>query len=33
MKEMIPSYGSDLVENAQLLRDVRATTLKTLKLG
>lgn len=33
MKEMIPSYGSDLVENAQLLRDVRETTLKTLKLG
>lgn len=32
MKEMIPSYGEDLVSNADLLRDVRAKTLDTLKL-
>ncbi|MFC3151933.1 malate dehydrogenase (quinone) [Litoribrevibacter euphylliae] len=32
MKEMIPSYGEDLVSNADLLREVRAKTLDTLKL-
>jgi malate dehydrogenase (quinone) len=32
MKEMIPSYGQSLVENADLLRSVRARTLDTLGL-
>jgi malate dehydrogenase (quinone) len=32
MKEMIPSYGQSLVENADLLRSVRARTLSTLDL-
>jgi malate dehydrogenase (quinone) len=32
MKEMIPSYGQDLVSDADLLREVRANTLDTLKL-
>lgn len=33
MKEMIPSYGESLVENADLLRSVRARTLSTLGLS
>jgi malate dehydrogenase (quinone) len=33
MKEMIPSYGESLVENADLLRSVRARTLNTLGLS
>jgi malate dehydrogenase (quinone) len=33
MKEMIPSYGESLVENANLLRSVRARTLSTLGLS
>ncbi|GLQ30648.1 malate dehydrogenase (quinone) [Litoribrevibacter albus] len=33
MKEMIPSYGQDLVSDADLLRGVRAKTLDTLRLG
>lgn len=32
MKTLVPSYGESLVENAELLRNVRARTLKTLKL-
>lgn len=32
MKEMIPSYGESLVDNADLLRLVRARTLSTLDL-
>ncbi len=33
IKEMIPSYGESLIENADLLKQVRQRTLKTLKLG
>jgi malate dehydrogenase (quinone) len=33
MKEMIPSYGESLIENADLLRTVRARTLSTLGLS
>jgi malate dehydrogenase (quinone) len=33
MKEMIPSYGESLVENADLLRNARARTLGTLQLN
>jgi malate dehydrogenase (quinone) len=33
MKEMIPSYGESLDENASLLREVRERTLATLRLG
>ncbi|MEZ0232361.1 MAG: malate dehydrogenase (quinone) [Methylophilaceae bacterium] len=33
LKEMIPSYGESLIENAALLRKVRKRTLKTLKLN
>lgn len=32
MKEMVPSYGQSLVDDEQLLRNVRARTLSTLKL-
>jgi malate dehydrogenase (quinone) len=32
MKDMIPSYGQSLIENADLLRSVRARTLSTLGL-
>lgn len=32
MKEMIPSYGQSLVDDAELAGTVRANTLKTLKL-
>lgn len=32
MKEMVPSYGQSLVENTDLLLEVRARTLETLKL-
>nr|WP_281270519.1 malate dehydrogenase (quinone) [Marinomonas piezotolerans] len=32
MKEMVPSYGQSLVENTDLLLEVRARTLDTLKL-
>lgn len=32
MKEMMPSYGESLVENAALLREVRRRTLSVLKL-
>jgi malate dehydrogenase (quinone) len=32
LKEMIPSYGESLIENAELLRTVRENTLTTLKL-
>lgn len=33
LKEMIPSYGESLVENADLLNEVRAYTLSTLDLN
>lgn len=33
MKEMIPSYGESLVEDAQLLEKVRSRTLSTLSLS
>lgn len=33
MKAMVPSYGESLVEDAELLRKVRARTLATLGLG
>lgn len=33
MKAMVPSYGRSLVEDEQLLKDVRQWTLKTLKLN
>lgn len=32
MKALVPSYGESLVDNAALLKDVRARTLKTLNL-
>jgi malate dehydrogenase (quinone) len=32
LKEMIPSYGESLIENAELLKTVRENTLTTLKL-
>lgn len=32
LKEMVPSYGQSLVENTDLLLDIRAHTLETLKL-
>jgi malate dehydrogenase (quinone) len=32
LKEMIPSYGESLIENAELLKTVREYTLTTLKL-
>ena len=32
LKEMVPSYGQSLVENTDLLLEVRARTLETLKL-
>lgn len=32
MKEMIPSYGESLIDNAELLNQVRANTLETLQL-
>lgn len=32
MKEMVPSYGQSLVDDEQLLRNVRERTLSTLKL-
>ena len=33
MKTLVPSYGESLVDNAPLLKNVRARTLKTLKLS
>lgn len=33
LKEMIPSYGSSLVDNPELLKEVRDYTLSTLKLN
>ncbi|WP_430459994.1 malate dehydrogenase (quinone) [Thalassolituus sp. LLYu03] len=33
LKEMVPSYGSDLKTNADLLKQIRSKTLSTLKLG
>ncbi|MFT2111225.1 malate dehydrogenase (quinone) [Marinomonas sp. 2405UD68-3] len=33
LKEMVPSYGQSLVENTDLLLEVRQRTLKTLKLA
>ena len=33
MQEMVPSYGDSLVDNAELLKDVRKRTLKTLNIG
>ena len=33
MKEMVPSYGESLVDNAELLKAVRRRTLTTLELG
>ncbi len=33
LKEMVPSYGQSLVENTDLLLEVRKHTLKTLKLA
>jgi malate dehydrogenase (quinone) len=32
MQDLVPSYGSSLVDDANLLRRVRARTLDTLKL-
>ena len=32
LKEMIPSYGESLIDNAELLRTVREDTLTTLEL-
>ena len=32
MKEMVPAYGQSLVDNAELLREIRSRTLKTLEL-
>ncbi|MBJ7551543.1 malate dehydrogenase (quinone) [Marinomonas ostreistagni] len=32
MKEMVPSYGQSLVENTDLLLEIRSRTLETLKL-
>lgn len=32
LKEMIPSYGASLIDNADLLKQVRQKTLKTLQL-
>ena len=32
IKQLVPSYGESLIENADLLKTVRARTLKTLKL-
>ena len=33
MKEMIPSYGDSLIENAELLKEVRQNTLSTLNIA
>jgi malate dehydrogenase (quinone) len=33
LRELIPSYGSSLIEDPELLRKVRKTTLRTLKLS
>lgn len=33
MRQLVPSYGQSLVEDEQLLTNVRARTLSTLKLG
>jgi malate dehydrogenase (quinone) len=33
MKTLVPSYGESLVDNADLLKEVRARTLKTLNLN
>jgi malate dehydrogenase (quinone) len=33
LRELIPSYGCSLIEDAELLRKVRKTTLRTLKLS
>jgi len=33
MKELVPSYGQSLIDNAHLLKDVRKRTLSTLKLA
>ncbi len=32
IKQLVPSYGESLIENADLLRTIRARTLKTLNL-
>ena len=32
MKQLVPSYGESLIENADLLKTVRNRTLVTLKL-
>ena len=33
LKQLVPSYGESLIENAGLLKATRARTLKTLKLS
>jgi malate dehydrogenase (quinone) len=33
LRELIPSYGSSLIDNAELLKTVRERTLRTLKLS
>ena len=33
MQQLVPSYGESLIENADLLHQVRNRTLKTLKLA
>ena len=33
MKQIVPSYGESLIENADLLKTIRARTLKTLNLS
>ena len=33
MKELVPSYGQSLINDAELLKSVRARTLSTLGLG
>jgi malate dehydrogenase (quinone) len=33
MKQLVPSYGESLIENADLLNTVRTRTLSTLKLA
>jgi malate dehydrogenase (quinone) len=32
IKQLVPSYGESLIENASLLKQVRQRTLSTLKL-
>ncbi|NCA27328.1 MAG: malate:quinone oxidoreductase, partial [Methylophilaceae bacterium] len=32
MRKMIPSYGQSLIEDAELLKEVRTRTLSTLQL-